>query len=242
MAKRPMAAARSHRAFSKRSTTSLLKHADRVRIGCLAQLVNVIAPLVTNESGVLRQSTYYPYAWALEHARGRVLDLRVESETYPIDAAGLQADFARDAQVPFIDVVATVDEPGGQATVLMLNRDLERERELVHAVRAVHHHRPWGSPLDQDAQHQVGHLGIGDPDHLARDPCGVRERPEEVEHRREAQVGTDRAGVVLDPFMGSGTTGVAAVAAGRSFIGIERDDKYFAIASERIATAQRQAA
>ena len=38
--------------------------------------VNVIAPLVTNDQGVLRQSTYYPYAWALRYARGRVLDLR----------------------------------------------------------------------------------------------------------------------------------------------------------------------
>ena len=101
-----------------------------MRVGCLAQLVNVIAPLVTNDSGVLRQSTYYPYAWALRYARGRVLDLRVESETYPIKAAGLQADFARNGDVPFVDVVATLDEraPG---CVLMLNRDLEGEREMV---------------------------------------------------------------------------------------------------------------
>ena len=63
---------------------TLLRNAERVRVGCLAQLVNVIAPLVTNDTGVLRQSIYYPYAWALRYARGRVLDLRVESETYPI--------------------------------------------------------------------------------------------------------------------------------------------------------------
>lgn len=37
--------------------------------------------------------------------------------------------------------------------------------------------------------------------------------------------------------MGSGTTGVACINTGRKFIGIERDDKYFAIASERIAAA-----
>jgi alpha-N-arabinofuranosidase len=110
---------------------TLLRNSDRVRIGCLAQLVNVIAPIVTNESGVLLQSTYYPYAWALRYARGRVLDLRVESETYPISAAGLQADFARNAQVPFVDLVATVDDGAGQATVLMLNRDTERERQVV---------------------------------------------------------------------------------------------------------------
>jgi alpha-N-arabinofuranosidase len=110
---------------------TLLRNAERVRVGCIAQLVNVIAPLVTNDSGVLRQSTYYPYAWALRYARGRVLDLRVESETYPIRGAGLQPDFARNEQVPFVDVVATLDSQNRQACVLMLNRDLEAERELV---------------------------------------------------------------------------------------------------------------
>jgi len=109
---------------------TLLRNSDRVRVGCLAQLVNVIAPLMTSESGVLRQSIYYPYAWALRSARGRVLDVRVEAETYPVSAAGLQADFARNDQVPFVDLVATHDAPNGQASVLMLNRDLDGEREV----------------------------------------------------------------------------------------------------------------
>ena len=38
---------------------------------------------------------------ALQHARGRVLDPQVEWETYPIRAAGLRPDFARDDRVPF---------------------------------------------------------------------------------------------------------------------------------------------
>lgn len=45
---------------------------------------------------------------------------------------------------------------------------------------------------------------------------------------------------ILDPFMGSGTTGVAAVQMGRKFIGIEREPKYFDIACKRIEDAQRQ--
>jgi alpha-N-arabinofuranosidase len=57
--------------------------------------------------------------------------LRVESETYPIRAAGLQADFARNQDVPFLDLVATHDEKAGEACVLMLNRDLDAEREVV---------------------------------------------------------------------------------------------------------------
>jgi DNA modification methylase len=46
--------------------------------------------------------------------------------------------------------------------------------------------------------------------------------------------------LILDPFMGSGTTGVAAVQMGRDFIGIEREPKYFDIACKRIEEAQRQ--
>lgn len=45
---------------------------------------------------------------------------------------------------------------------------------------------------------------------------------------------------ILDPFMGSGTTGVACVQTGRKFIGIEIDPKYFEIAKKRIETAQLQ--
>jgi len=59
---------------------SLLRQAERVRVGCLAQIVNVIAPLVTSENSVLRQSIYYPYAWALKYARGNFFFNDVESD------------------------------------------------------------------------------------------------------------------------------------------------------------------
>lgn len=48
------------------------------------------------------------------------------------------------------------------------------------------------------------------------------------------------ARTICDPFMGSGTTGVAAVQNGRQFIGIERAPKYFELACKRIEDAQRQ--
>jgi alpha-N-arabinofuranosidase len=116
---------------------SLLRQAERVRVGCLAQIVNVIAPIMTNATSVLRQTIFYPYAWALQYAHGRVLDLRVESETYPIRAQGLRPDFARDDQVPYLDVVATLDAGNGQLSVFLLNRDLQQERELTLDCRGV---------------------------------------------------------------------------------------------------------
>lgn len=51
---------------------------------------------------------------------------------------------------------------------------------------------------------------------------------------------TDEGQTILDPFMGSGTTGVAAVQMGRDFIGIEKNEQYFQIACRRIEEAQRQ--
>jgi DNA modification methylase len=51
---------------------------------------------------------------------------------------------------------------------------------------------------------------------------------------------TNEGDIILDPFMGSGTTGVACVQTGRNFIGIEISEEYFRIAEKRIAEAQMQ--
>ncbi len=56
--------------------------------------------------------------------------------------------------------------------------------------------------------------------------------------RKQVEMLSEPGDLVLDPFMGSGTTGVACVQTGRSFIGIEIDSTYFAVAEKRIAEAQ----
>jgi len=102
---------------------SLMRHADRVRLACLAQLVNVIAPIVTDERRVVRQTIYYPYAWALAFAKNQVLDIRAD-----IDADGY--DVASIGKVPFVDVAGTHDSSTGESTLFVLNRDVERAREV----------------------------------------------------------------------------------------------------------------
>lgn len=53
---------------------TLINNADRVKVGCLAQLINVIAPIMTeNGGGVYRQTTYYPYAMAIKYAKGEAV-------------------------------------------------------------------------------------------------------------------------------------------------------------------------
>jgi alpha-L-arabinofuranosidase len=100
---------------------SLLRHCDRVRLACLAQLVNDIAPLVTNAEGVLRQTIYYPYAWVLKYGRGNVLNLAVESESYEAREIG---------RVPYIDIAGIFEAASGSTTLLILNRDMVKGREV----------------------------------------------------------------------------------------------------------------
>ena len=110
---------------------SLLRQSERVRIACLAQIVNVIAPLMTNERACCGRASTIRTRGRCSMRAGRVLDLAVESETYAITGEGLRRDFARDDQVPFVDVTVTFDAEGRTACVLMLNRDTDAERELT---------------------------------------------------------------------------------------------------------------
>lgn len=100
---------------------TLLRNADRVKVACLAQLVNVIAPIMTNANGLFRQTIYYPYSWALQYAHGRVLNVLVDSPTY--DVAGMDA-------APYIDAAATTNPEDGKTALFILNRDLSKAREV----------------------------------------------------------------------------------------------------------------
>ena len=96
---------------------SLLRNANRVKVACLAQLINVIAPIMTNANDVLRQTIYYPYSWALQYARGSVLNLLAQSPTYEVAKMG---------QVPYLDVAGTIDPGDGKVAIFVLNRDLSK--------------------------------------------------------------------------------------------------------------------
>ena len=65
------------------------------------------------------------------------------------------------------------------------------------------------------------------------------EKPEKL-LERIILIGSQEGDTVLDPFMGSGTTGVVAKRFGRNFVGIEIDESYFEIATTRIDNAVRE--
>ncbi len=103
---------------------TLLKHADRVKIACLAQLVNVIAPIMTSDTGAWRQTIFYPYMHASRYGRGTVLQTKVDCDKY---------DSRNFTDVPYLDSV--VVDGGDQLTIFAVNRDLEEDMELTCDLR-----------------------------------------------------------------------------------------------------------
>jgi alpha-N-arabinofuranosidase len=92
---------------------TFINRADVVKIGCLAQLVNVIAPIMTVPGGpAWRQTTFYPYYFASIYGRGTALRLMVDSPTYTTDVG----------EVPYLDVSAVHDAKSGSVTFFIVNR------------------------------------------------------------------------------------------------------------------------
>jgi alpha-L-arabinofuranosidase len=103
---------------------TLIRNSDRVKIACLAQLVNVIAPIMTNSDGLFRQTIFYPYAWGIQYGRGDALNILVESSTYEVKKVkGLE-------QVPHIDVAGARNSSDGSTSLFILNRDLAKSHDV----------------------------------------------------------------------------------------------------------------
>ncbi|GHT66248.1 intracellular exo-alpha-(1-_5)-L-arabinofuranosidase 1 [Spirochaetia bacterium] len=101
---------------------TLLKNADRVKIACLAQLVNVIAPIMTEPSGAAwRQTIFYPFMHASKYGRGTVLQGAVNCELY--DAAEFEA-------VPYLESTAVYNEEEKTMTIFAVNRNLHESLNL----------------------------------------------------------------------------------------------------------------
>lgn len=106
---------------------TFLRNADRVKIACMAQLVNVIAPIMTrNGGGAWAQTIFYPMMHASALGRGVSLMPRIECE---------RRDTRHYTDVPMVDAAATVDEDG-HVTIFAVNRDLTEDVCLSVDLRA----------------------------------------------------------------------------------------------------------
>ena len=98
---------------------TLLKHADRVKVACLAQLVNVIAPIMTENGGKCwEQTIFYPFMHLSNFGRGYTLVSNVDSPKH---------DTKEFTDVPDIEALATLSEDKENLTVFAVNRNLEED-------------------------------------------------------------------------------------------------------------------
>ena len=96
---------------------TFIKHADRVKMACMAQLVNVIAPIMTENNGpAWRQSIFYPFLHASVHGRGIALRPVVFSPKHDTK------DFT---DVPYLETTAVYNEEKNEITIFAVNRDLK---------------------------------------------------------------------------------------------------------------------
>jgi len=103
---------------------TLLKNADRVKIACLAQLVNVIAPIMTETKGrSWRQTIFYPFLHVSIFGRGKALRLNVQSPCYSTKEYD---------DVQSVEAVATLNEEDESITIFAVNRDL-KENLMIQA-------------------------------------------------------------------------------------------------------------
>ena len=101
---------------------TLLRHCDRVKIACLAQLVNVIAPIFTQTGGgVFEQTTYFPFMHLSNYGRGSALLPLVDCPKYDCKAF---------TDVPYLETIATFDEENEEMTVFCVNKSLDESMIL----------------------------------------------------------------------------------------------------------------
>jgi len=104
---------------------TMLKHADRVKIACLAQLVNVIAPIMTSDTSVWKQTIYYPFMHASTLGRGTVLHTLVNSPVYD----------SKYGDAPFLDSLLIANEEEETLTLFAVNKDLKEGMEITCDLR-----------------------------------------------------------------------------------------------------------
>lgn len=107
---------------------TLIKNSDRVRIACLAQLVNVIAPIMTETGGpAWRQTIFYPFMHASRYGRGTALNSVIVSDKYD------SKDFT---DVPYLDAVSVLSEDESEITIFAVNRSIDESLKLECDIRS----------------------------------------------------------------------------------------------------------
>ena len=109
---------------------TLMKHADRVKMACMAQLVNVIAPIMTEKDGgkAWRQTIFYPFMHASRYGRGMVLQPVIETPVH---------DTKEHENVTDLSSVAVWNQEKEELTIFAVNRNTKEDMELITDLRSL---------------------------------------------------------------------------------------------------------
>jgi alpha-N-arabinofuranosidase len=100
---------------------AFIRRADLLKFACIAQLVNVIAPIMTRRDGLYLQTIFHPFLWLSQHARGQSVHVSGGVPTYHAGKHG---------QVPLLDTAATFDPATGRYMLSVVNRSLDQSLPL----------------------------------------------------------------------------------------------------------------
>jgi alpha-N-arabinofuranosidase len=105
---------------------AFIRNADIVKMANMAQLVNVIAPIFSNETGMFKQTIYYPLQLFANNVHGTALNVLVDCDTYDTKefALGLSESKTKQTGVPYLDVSATYNN--GEVVICVVNRDKDK--------------------------------------------------------------------------------------------------------------------
>jgi len=111
---------------------SLLNHADRVKIACIAQTVNVIAPIMAEKGGrAWKQTIFYPQYYTSKYGRGEVLQQVTDCPTYDADVAQHQGCEVFLKGIPYLASTVIHNADRGELVILAVNRNLNEPMELM---------------------------------------------------------------------------------------------------------------
>ena len=110
---------------------AMLRHADRVKIGC--QTGGLAALAASNHDHIWKSASYYSFTQLIEHAKGTSMDVKVESETYDMPGYAIEdtSQYTGKEGVNYIDSACAWDKEGRKLTVFAINRNEETDYPLT---------------------------------------------------------------------------------------------------------------
>lgn len=133
---------------------TLLRHCDRIKIACLAQLVNVIAPIFTQTGGgIFKQTIFYPFEHLSNFGKGVALNPIIDCPKY---------DCKEFTDVPYLESIATFDEENEQLVIFCVNKSQDEDAQINVNLMDFDGYKP-SEFISMDGYDKLAENGIDNP-------------------------------------------------------------------------------